>query len=177
VAVTFSFFAAGMVTMAIGARLVYAMARDGRLPFQRTFRRVNPRTHTPIPGTILIFGGGLVLMVALPGNALLQLITAGTILPVIIYGATVVLYLTVRKRLAARKGAFSLGRLELPVAIVALVWLVVALLVLVLPHDSRVPVLIDVGLVLAGGVFFLFMLTLDRASLDAGPGTQSLLEA
>jgi amino acid transporter len=32
VAVTFSFFAAGMVTMAIGARLVYAMARDGRFP-------------------------------------------------------------------------------------------------------------------------------------------------
>ena len=67
VAVTFSFFAAGMVTMAIGARLVYAMARDGRFPLHQTFRRVNPRTQTPIPATILIFGGGLVLMVALPG--------------------------------------------------------------------------------------------------------------
>jgi hypothetical protein len=105
------------------------------------------------------------------------LITAGTILPVIIYGATVVLYLTVRKRLAAREGAFSLGRWELPVAIVALVWLVVALVVLVLPHDSRVPVLIDVGLVLAGGVFFLFMLTFDRTSLEAEPGPQSILQA
>src|ERR1700722_7200081 len=109
VAVTFSFFAAGMVTMAIGSRLVYAMARDVRFPFHRTFRRVNPRTHTPIPATILIFGGGVVLMVALPGDALLQLITAGTILPVIIYGATVILYLAVRKRLAVREGAFSLG--------------------------------------------------------------------
>jgi amino acid transporter len=135
VAVTFSFFAAGMVTMAIGARLVYAMARDVRFPFHRTFRRVNPRTHTPIPATILIFGGGVVLMVALPGNALLQLITAGTILPVIIYGATVVLYLAVRKRLAAKEGAFSLGRLELPVAIGALLWLVVALRVHVLPRS------------------------------------------
>ena len=63
VAVTFSFFAAGMVTMAIGARLVYAMSRDGRFPCHRTFRRVNPRTHTPIPATILIFAGGVVLMV------------------------------------------------------------------------------------------------------------------
>ena len=51
-AVTFSFFAAGMVVMATGARLVYAMARDVRFPFHRTFRRVNPRTHTPIPATI-----------------------------------------------------------------------------------------------------------------------------
>ena len=136
--------------MAIGARLVYAMARDARFPFDRTFRRVNPRTQTPIPATILIFGGGVVLMVVLPGDALLQLITAGTILPVIIYGATVVLYLTVRKRLAAKEGAFSLGRWELPVAIAALVWLFVALLVLVVPHESRVPVLIVIGLILTG---------------------------
>src|ERR1700722_6157821 len=177
VAVTFSFFAAGMVTMAIGARLVYAMARDVRFPFHRTFRRVTPRTHTPIPATILIFGGGVVLMVALPGDALLQLITAGTILPVIIYGATVILYLAVRKRLAAKEGAFSLGRWELPIAIGALVWLVVALLVLVLPHESRVPVLIDLGLLLAGGVFFLFMLTLDRESLESEPADVSVLEA
>ena len=177
VAVTFSFFAAGMVVMATGARLVYAMARDVRFPFPRTFRRVNPRTQTPIPATILIFGGGVVLMVALPGNALLQLITAATILPVLIYGATVVLYLAVRKRLAAKEGAFSLGRWELPVAIGALLWLVVALLVLVLPHQARVPVMIDVGLLLAGGVFFLLMLTFDRKSLEAEPGDASVLEA
>ncbi len=177
VAVTFSFFAAGMVIMATGARLVYAMARDVRFPFHRTFRRVNPRTHTPIPATILIFGGGVVLMVALPGNALLQLITASTILPVAIYGATVVRYLAVRKRLAAREGAFSLGRWELPVAIGALAWLIVALLVLVLPHEARVPVLIVVGLLLAGGVFFLLMLTFDRKSLEAEPGDVSVLDA
>jgi hypothetical protein len=96
---------------------------------------------------------------------------------VIIYGATVILYLVVRKRLAAKEGAFSLGRADLPVAIGALVWLVVALLVLVLPHESRVLVLIDLGLLLAGGVFFLFMLTWDRASLEAEPADMSLLEA
>jgi amino acid transporter len=177
VGVTFSFFAAGMVTMAIGARLVYAMARDGRFPMHGTFRRVNPRTRTPIPATLLIFGGGAVLMIAMPGDALLQLITAGTILPVIIYGATIVLYLAVRKRLSAKEGAFSLGRWELPVAIGALVWLGVALLVLVLPHESRVPVLIDVGLIVAGAMFFLFMLTFDRQSLEAEPGAAGVLEA
>ena len=78
-------------------------------------------------------------MVALPGDALLQLITAGTILPVLIYGATVILYLTVRKRLERKEGAFALGRFELPVAIVALVWLVLALIVLVTPARRSFP--------------------------------------
>jgi amino acid transporter len=177
VAVTFSFFAAGMVTMATGARLVYAMARDGRFPAHRTFRRINPRTFTPIPATILIFAGGVVLMIGLPGDALLQLITASTILPVIVYGATVILYLAVRKRLEAREGAFSLGRWDLPVAVAALLWLVAALLVLVLPHEARTPVLIVVGLVLAGGAFFLGMLVFDRDSLDVEPVEERVAEA
>ena len=67
-------------------------------------RRVNPRTQTPIPATILIFVMGVVLMVALPGAALLQLITASTILPAIIYGTTVVLYLAVRATTGRQEG-------------------------------------------------------------------------
>ncbi len=57
---------------------------------------------------------GVMLMVAMPGAALLELITAGTILPAITYGSTIVLYLAVRKRLDRRTGAFSLGRFDLP---------------------------------------------------------------
>lgn len=62
VAIMFSFFAAGVVTMTTGARLVYAMSRDARFPGHRVMRRVNSRTQTPIPATILIFAGGVVLM-------------------------------------------------------------------------------------------------------------------
>ena len=72
-------------------------------------------------------------MVAVPGAALLELITASTILPALIYGATVILYLAVRKRLERKEGAFDLGRFELPVAIGALVWSVFVLFVLVAP--------------------------------------------
>lgn len=169
VAVTFSFFAAGMVTMATGARLVYAMARDGRFPFHPTFRRINPTTSTPIPATLLILAGGIALMLFLPGDALIQLLTAGTILPVIIYGGTVILYLAVRKRLEAREGAFSLGRWDLPVAVLALAWLAIALFVLVAPHQARVPVMIDLGLIAAGAIFFGLMLAFNRESLDVEP--------
>jgi amino acid transporter len=47
----------------------------------RLMRRVDPRTHTPVPATILIVVIGVILMAALPGAALLELITASTILP------------------------------------------------------------------------------------------------
>jgi len=170
VMVSFAFFACGMVVMATGARLVFAMSRDGRFPAHRLMRRVHPRTQTPIPATVLIFAGGVVLMVALPGEALLQLITAATILPILSYAATVVLYLTVRKRLERRKGAFDLGPFELPVAIVALLWLVVALIVLVTPGEALVPDLVVIGLLFVGGLYFLGMLVFDRKSLLTEPG-------
>ena len=133
-------------------------------------RQVHPRTQTPIPATVLIFAGGVVLMVALPGEALLQLITASTILPMLIYAATVALYLTVRNRLDRREGAFDLGLFELPVAIVALLWLVVAMIVLVTPAAALVAVLIVIGLLLVGGLYFVGMLMFDRKSLWTEPG-------
>jgi amino acid transporter len=170
VVINFAFFACGMVTMATGARLVFVMSRDGRFPAHRLMRKVHPRTQTPIPATLLIFAGGAALMVALPGRALLQLITAGTILAIIFYGATVVLYLVVRKGLGRKAGAFDLGRFELPVAIVALAWLIVALIVLVAPGEALVPALIVVGLLLVGGLYFLGMLMFDAKSLATQQG-------
>ena len=122
VAVTFAFFGAGLVAIMACSRIVFAMSRDSRFPAHQMMGRVNPHTKTPVPATILIFVLGVVLMVALPGNAMLEMITAWTILPAMIYGSTIVLYLAVRNRLERKKGAFDLGRFELPVAIGALVW-------------------------------------------------------
>ncbi|MFI1468985.1 APC family permease [Streptomyces wuyuanensis] len=170
VAITFAFFGAGTVVMVSCSRIIFAMSRDARFPAHRLMRRVNPRTRTPIPATVLIFIMGVVLMVGLPGAALLELITASTILPAVIYGATIVLYLAVRGRLDRRKGAFDLGRFELPVAICALVWTVVALFVLAVPAEALVPVLIVVGLLVVGGLFFVGMLIFDREALETEPG-------
>jgi amino acid transporter len=174
-AITFAFFACGMVTMATGARLVFAMSRDGRFPAHKLMRRINPRTQTPIPATILMFAGGVALMFALPGQALIQLITAGTILPILTYAGTVILYLSVRRRLDRKEGAFDIGRFELPVAIIALIWLVVALFVLVTPAEALVPVLMVVGLIVVGGLFFVGILMFDRQSLDSEPGAEPVV--
>jgi amino acid transporter len=166
----FALFGAGMVVMAGCSRQVFAMARDERFPAHRLLRRVNPRTQTPVPATVLIVVVGVVLMVALPGEALLQLIIGGTILPALIYGAIVVLYLAVRKRLERKEGGFSLGRFELPVAITALIWVAFALFVLITPNDALVPDLVVLGLILVGGIYFAKMMILNREVLDTEPG-------
>jgi amino acid transporter len=169
VAITFAFFGAGMVTLTTCSRIVYAMARDSRFPAHRLMRRINPRTQTPVPATILILVVGVILMVATPGAALLKLITASAILPAILYLSTTVLYLSVRKRLERKEGAFDLGRFELPVAIAALVWGGLALFVLVASAEA-VSVLIVVGLLLVGGLYFLGLLMFNREVLETKPG-------
>lgn len=169
----FAMFGAGMVVMAACSRQVFAMARDERFPAHGLMRRVNPKTQTPVPATILILAVGVVLMLALPGEALLQLIIGSTILPALIYGATVILYLAVRKNLEHKVGGFSLGRFELPVAVSALIWVIVALVALVTPGDASVSVLIVLGLIIAGGVYFGYMMIFHREVLDTEPGVDS----
>lgn len=168
--IAFAMFGAGMVIMAACARQVFAIARDHRFPAARVMAQVSPRTQTPIPATLLIVGVGIVLMLALPGEALLQLIVASTILPALIYGGIVVLYLGVRRRLERRTGGFSLGRFEVPVAVVALVWVAFALFVLLTPESARVPGLIVLGLLAVGGVYFGFLLSTRRSVFDHEPG-------
>lgn len=165
----FAMFGAGMVTVAACSRQAFAMARDGRFPASSLLRRVSPRTQTPIYATLLVFVIGVVLMVALPGSALLELIVGSTILPAIIYGAIVVLYLVVRRRLERKEGGFNLGRFEIPVAVAALVWVAVALFVLMTPGDALVPNLIVLGLIVLGGLYFAKLMIVNREVLEVEP--------
>jgi hypothetical protein len=109
-------------------------------------------------------------MVALPGEALIPLIVGSTLLPALIYTGIVVLYLSVRKRLEHKEGGFSLGRFEMPVAVAALIWEAFVLFVLVTPGDNTIPVLIVIGLILAGGVYFGYMYFFHREILEFEPG-------
>ncbi|BCI78919.1 amino acid permease [Mycolicibacterium sp. TY66] len=175
--IVLAMFGAGLVVMAACSRQVFAMARDARFPAHRVMRKVNPRTQTPVPATLLILAVGVVLMATLRGAALIQLIIASTILPALIYGAIVVLYLAVRRRLEHKEGGFSLGRFELPVAGVALVWVAVAIFVLVTPTTARVPSLIVLGLIAVGVGYFVKMLILNREVLDTEPGIDEFAAA
>lgn len=170
VAIVFAFFGAGLVTLATCSRMVFAMSRDARFPAHRLMRQVSPRTQTPIPATILPVVVGFVLMALLPGDALLELLTCGGVIGAVLYGMIIVLYLAVRKELGRQEDAFDLGRFEMPVAIGALVWSVVVVFVLVSPSEARTAVLISIGILLIGGVYFAYLLIRNREVLETEPG-------
>jgi amino acid transporter len=170
VAIVFAFFGAGLVTLVTCARMVFAMSRDSRFPGHQLMRRVNPRTQTPIPATILIVVVGFVLMGVLPGGALLKLLTVGGLIGAVLYGAIIVLYLGVRKRLGRQENAFDLGRFDVPVAIGALVWSVLVVFVLVSPPEALTAVLISVGLLVAGCMYLAYLFMFNRKVLETEPG-------
>ena len=177
VAIVFAFFGAGLVTLATCARMVFAMSRDARFPAHQLMSRVSPRTHTPIPATILIVVVGILLMAALRGDALLKLLTVGGLIGAVLYGAIIVLYLAVRKQLGRQedafdlgRDAFDLGRFEMPVAIGALVWSAVVVFVLVSPREALAAVLISVGILIAGGLYFAYLFISNREVLETEPG-------
>jgi amino acid transporter len=165
-----AFFGGGLVVIVTCARIVYAMARDERFPGHGLMRRINPRTQTPIPATILYFVLGVLLLVVLPGDALLKLIEAGTINETLLYAMTIVLYLAVRKRLGNREGAFNLGRFEMPVAVCALVWAILVMFIVLAPSSSLAPMWVICGLVLVGGVYLAYLWLAKPEVLENEPG-------
>jgi amino acid transporter len=129
--VTFSIFACGLVIFITVTRLTWAMSRDERFPGHSLFKQVGEQTGTPVAATL--FCGILIVVVlavfALLGilvpsqsNTLTNLFSAATLLPAIIYLATVVLYIYARRKLPETHG-FSLGVWEWPIIILSLVWL------------------------------------------------------
>ena len=172
--IAIAFFGAALVTMAGTSRIVFAMARDERFPAHRMFKRVNPHTRTPIPATLLVLALGVVVMILMPGGALIQLITAGAIFNNIPYALTIVLYLVVRKKLGRKEGAFSLGRFEVPVAVVALVWVFIAMFVVSVSEATTSTFMIIGGLLLSGAVYLAYLLKCRREVLEHEPGTAEI---
>lgn len=165
-----AFFGAALVSVASVSRYIFAMARDGRFPAHRLMQRVNPRTHTPIPATLLVVTTGTILMLALPGAALSQLIATSTLIGVGQYIMTVVLYLAVRRKFDRSGGGFDLGRFDRLVAVAALVWVVVCLFTVLVSFTTLATLLVFVGLLCAGLAYFLYMLKFNRAALEQEPG-------
>ena len=130
VLVVVSIFSCGLVITLSGTRLVYAMSRDERFPGWRLLKRVHPRTTTPLNATVfMMLIAQIVLAVfSRSTDALFELFSAATLLPAVIYAGTVAMYALKRKSLPPSQG-FSLGRWEVPVLVLAGVWLVYELLI------------------------------------------------
>lgn len=123
--VVISIFSCGLVILLSGTRLVWAMSRDERFPGWRAFRKVDRTLHTPLNATLLVAVCGELILAAFSGetDALFTLFSAATLLPAIIYAVCVLMYAFKRHALPPSQG-FSLGAWELPVLVLAIVWLV-----------------------------------------------------
>ncbi len=145
-----AFFSCGTAVQGAGARVAYALARDGALPFSNRVRTISPRHRTPVNailiGTIvpLLF---LLLVLVNPSkpvhvlwfdypanvNALYALVSFAT------SGIYLAFFLTVFGALIARmrgwkpSGVFTLGRWGMPVTLAGGLYLVLMLLNIVWP--------------------------------------------
>jgi amino acid transporter len=126
--VAIAIFACGLVILMSGVRLIWAMSRDERFPGWQLLRQVSPRFKTPLNATVAFTAISAVILglFSTSTDALFKLFSAATLLPVIIYAIVVVLYIVSRRRLPASAG-FSLGRWEVPILVVAVIWLGFAL--------------------------------------------------
>ncbi len=127
--VVISIFSCGLVIMLSGTRLVWAMSRDARFPLHQILHKVHKTQYTPMNATIFMMLVAQVVLAVFSQNqdALFTLFGAATLLPAVIYAATVWMYIVKRKELPESKG-FKLGAWETPIIVIAVLWLAFELL-------------------------------------------------
>lgn len=174
VIVVFSMFALIVVAAASNSRLIFAMARDGMLPFSQTLRRVNARTSTPVPALVTSLVVCLVLLAygTADGNAFAVLVGATALVPYLVYVLTLGGYLARRKALVdSGEGGFRLGAAALPVAGLAMLWLVAVVAALTLPEAFRSADYVVLGALALAGLWYVAALRKRLADGTAGVGS------
>ncbi len=183
--VTFSIFACGLVIFITVTRLTWAMSRDQRFPGHQLFRQVNRNTGTPVAVTVLC---GVLIEVVLAGFAgygilsnptnaanqattLFSLFSAATLLPAIIYLATVILYIFARRKLPRTHG-FTLGVFEWPIIVLSLIWLLFELSIF---RDASfaTPWVYSLVMFAIGLIYFIWMLIAQPKVLQTPPQEES----
>jgi amino acid transporter len=167
-----SIFACGLVIMVTNSRLIWAMARDRRLPGHQVLSQVPRATGGPTWATVLaaVLGALITLVLRTHTSALETLFTASTIMPALLYASTVLLYVFVGRRRRGAEGHFSLGPWEIPVIAGALVWLAYELIVLIGPAEFRDAQYYVLGALGVGLVFYIVQWLTEPKAMRTEPG-------
>ncbi|KAG2145191.1 amino acid/polyamine transporter I [Suillus clintonianus] len=140
----------------VGSRQTFAFARDGALPFSRYLYRINRYTGTPVNtvwfDAICILAIGLLAFVSIEAiNAIFSIAVT----------ASYVAYITpITTRFAFKNdfkpGPFNLGKLSLPIAVIAVSWMVFVITVFFFPATPQTtPQQMNYTVVVLGGFMFL----------------------
>jgi basic amino acid/polyamine antiporter, APA family len=84
-----SIFSVTLVVIYGQTRILFAMARDGMLP--ELFHKVNPRTKTPVPNTLIVAGAIALLAGLIPINFLAEMTSVGTLVAFAIVSVAVII--------------------------------------------------------------------------------------
>src|SRR5262245_9060717 len=172
--VVLAIFACGLVIMITGVRLTWAMSRDQRFPGWQQWNQISPTFHTPLKATVLyvVLAELILAIFSHSETALFTLFGAATLLPAVMYASTVVLYLIKRKSLP-ESDKFNLGAWEMPVLVVAVVWLVFEL---ALFRDSsfKQAWAYVIVMVVIGAIYLGYLLVSRGRSGLTMPGMQSI---
>ncbi|MFF3687109.1 APC family permease [Streptomyces sp. NPDC002187] len=111
---------------AAGIRLMFAMARDNNLPAGSVLARVSPRFRTPVvPAVVIGVVGVVILVININQPQIFSVITSIAIIMIYLAYLLVTLPMLIQRlrgRWHPKEGRFSLGRLGLPINILAVLW-------------------------------------------------------
>lgn len=133
------FFFAGMSSTTVTSRIVFAMVRDGAMPFSKVFYSVNQYTKSPVRSVFLVFvfDAFLLLLPFINTAALAAITGTATVGYQISYAIPILLRVTVGAS-DWRPGKWNLGRWSLPVAWIATVWQIASSVIFFLPLNYPV---------------------------------------
>lgn len=125
--VVFAIFVCTLAVHSGAVRIMFAIGRDGYLPFSKSLSAVSPKTQTPVTATLVCgLGAIIILVVNLQFPKVFELVTSIAILWANL-AYWIVVALQLRNRLKAMKEVdsevkFSLGKWGLPINVLALLW-------------------------------------------------------
>jgi len=128
----------GMANLTSNSRQIFAFSRDGAIPGSRLWHSVNPRTGTPVKSVWFAAVGAFILV--LPSLWSTVAFTAVVSVNVIgLFGSYAIpIFLRLRRGEEFEAGPWNLGRWGKPVALIAVIWVVISSLVFLLPQANPI---------------------------------------
>ena len=165
-------YACGLASLTAAARLTFSMARDNCLPFSKVLAYVHPSLKTPTWASVAI--GVLCAAMCFSADALNILGGVAALGWYLVYISTILaaMYALGNRALAKYRiaGTFDLGTWTLPVAVIALIWCVIAIGILTVPGPNNINAVYSVGGLVVGILYYVFWLRRRIAAGEAGAG-------
>lgn len=128
-----------VVVQLTGARVLWSQARDNRMPAASFLSKIS-RRRVPVNGTLVIFAGIVVILIAAAqsATALAVLVALASLAWALSYGLVVStgLYALMANKLPRR--TFSCGRLSLPIYVSAVLWSALIIVIVIWQNPRQV---------------------------------------